>query len=158
MPAIDRFELQFKLEFRDFFLFTTIHQFMNPVIQLLCGGLAIYIVSSEEGSLAFRIVVGAFWYLLMWTAQILLSFVYLRAANNRTILTTYAIVIDKQAVYSHTPFAKGEFYWPGVLRIVMPPGFVALYVNGHAALLIPNRAFSSAGERTDLVNLVRSKM
>jgi hypothetical protein len=60
--------------------------------------------------------------------------------------------------FEETKFNKSFFYWPGVVKAVSRPGFVAVYVTPHLAHIVPNRAFSSSKERSNFLALVKEKI
>lgn len=159
MAAPGNIELTFHVKFRDFFLFNILHQFSSLLPQLMYAGIAVAIfISEDEEPLGFRVFYACFIYLLGWLAQVLFTLIYLATASNRTILTSYAVTLADGAVYIETPFGKWECYWAGLLKVLARPGFVALYISGHAAVLIPTRAFASAAQRRQFIETARSRM
>lgn len=173
--------IEYRNKFADIVLFNTVHQFLSLPMQGVYLGLGALIFYSDplgtslavtivaalfwhlaswvfDSGLTLTIVAALCWYLALWAFQIVFNVVYLFSRRNGSVLTDHAVEVQADALLEETRFNKSLFYWPGVVRAVSWPGFVAIYVTPHIAHVIPNRAFRSKQERLQFINLVREKM
>jgi hypothetical protein len=152
--------IEFDLKFRDYLLFNAIHQLLSFPIQILymCGAALIFFTPSEGDTLPARILSAVIVYFAMWMAQLLFNVVYLYSSKNSTLFTRRIIEIQDDALYEETRFNKSYYYWPGILKMVKRPGYVAVYVSAHAAHIIPTRAFLNVEQRAQFVASVRNKL
>lgn len=152
--------IEYDLKFRDYLLFNGLHQLLSPAVQLfylLCS-LSVFLTEPEDNSLAARLLSAMFLYLAVWTVQLLFNAVYLYSSKNRTILTRHAITVQEEGLLDETTFSKSQHYWAGIHKVVRRPGFVAVYLNAHAAHIIPSRAFPSDEHRSRFVSEIKMKL
>ena len=152
--------VEYKNTFLDITLFNAVHQFLSPVVQaiyLLLFGV-IFWGESLSRSVPSAALVAFFWYIGALLFQFVLNAVYLYSTNNRSVLTTHLLEVRPDALLEETKFNTSLFYWPGVVKAVTRPGFVAVYVSGHQAHVVPNRSFASSSERAKFVALVRERI
>lgn len=152
--------LHYKLKFRDYFYFNATHQFLMVTSQVIYLGLGLLVYageSSERGAIV-AIIAGIIAYLAGWVLQLVVNIFVLYSGKNRTLLTDHLVEIQPDCFYEENPFSKSFHKWTGIAKVVSRPGFVAVYINAHAAHIIPNRAFSSKGQRDDFLTQVRAKL
>jgi hypothetical protein len=103
-------------------------------------------------------VAGLLAYLLGWAVQFGINVFMLHSARNRTLLTDHTIEITPEHFLEENPFCRSWRKWAGVTKVIARPGFVAVYVDAHAAHIIPNRAFAGRQERDAFVSEVRARI
>ncbi len=152
--------IEYENKFSDILLFNAVHQFLSPVLQALFVILFALVFLGElvDSSFAVAITTAFFWYLGVWVFQFLFNAIYLFSRKNYSVLTTHVIEVLDDSLFEETKFNKSFFYWPGVVKAVSRPGFVAVYVTPHLAHIVPNRAFSSRKERSNFLALVKEKI
>lgn len=155
---VDGMRVEYDLRFSDVVLFTGIHQFLSPVLQVAYIGLAVFIGQADGENASDALLHATLWYAGLWFFQFFFNIFYLISGKNRTQLTQHAIVVSDASLFEETRFNASHFFWPGVLKVVSRPGFVALYVAQHHAHVIPNRAFASEQQRTKFMQVVREKI
>ena len=135
--------VQFELKFRDLFLFNMMHQFLSVTLQLFClfpPLLSVYFAEKGE-SIVLTVVTAICWYFVCWLVQIAFTAIYLAAGNTRTVLTPKVIELQDDALFEETKFSKSYYYWPGILKAVRRPNYIAVYTGALTAQVIPHRAF-----------------
>jgi hypothetical protein len=152
--------IEYENKFSDILLFNAVHQFLSPALQgiYLVFFAFVFWVESGDSSL-FAAATAAFcWYAGLWLFQFLFNAVYLYSRKNQSVLTTHVVEIMDDAFFEQTKFNKSFFYWPGVLKAVSRPGFIAVYVTPLLAHIVPSRAFSSPEQKAEFLALVRQKI
>ena len=152
--------IEYDLKFRDYLLFNGLHQLLSPAVQffyLFCV-LAVFVTEPEGTPLAVRVLAAILFYIAVWTIQLLFNVVYLYSSKNRTILTQHTITVQDEWLLDETTFSKSQHYWAGIHKVVRRPGFVAVYMNAHAAHIIPSRAFPSDEHRSRFVSEIKIKL
>jgi hypothetical protein len=151
--------IEYKNRFTDIVLFQAVHQFLSPVVQGFCVLLAVLVFQSEAHLGAFAAAVSAFSvYGAIWLAQFLFNAIYFLSKSNKTVLAEHVIELQDESLLEQTKFNKSYFYWPGVVKAVSRPGFVAIYVTPQMAHVIPNRFFSSKTHRSSFLALAQEKI
>jgi hypothetical protein len=152
--------IEYNLKFIDYLIFSITHQFLSVTTQGLFLGFSILIAHSAAGyaSLAICVLMGLFVYAAMWAFQLIFSIVYLFFGKNRSLLTKHQVEIQPGAFYTETSFSRTYHYWPGIVRVVKRFGFIGVYINGQAAHIIPNRAFSSVEQREAFLSGLKIKL
>lgn len=155
--------IEYENKFSDLLLFNAIHQFLSLALQGLFLILVAYIFWNElhyysHGSVVNAGLTAFFWYLGLWIFQFLFNVIYLFSKKNKSVLTNHIIEVQNDAFYEETKYNKSFFYWPGIVSAVSRPGFVAVYISGHSAHIVPNRAFESKAQRTIFLALVKEKI
>ena len=152
--------IEYENKFSDILLFNAVHQFLSPVLQglYIIFFAFIFWAESNGSSIATAATTAFFWYLGMWIFQFLFNAIYLFSRKNGSVLTTHVIEVLDDSFLEETKFNKSFFYWPGVIKAVSRPGFVAVYVTPHLAHIVPNRAFSSSDQRASFLALVKEKI
>ncbi|ATQ74271.1 hypothetical protein CR152_06955 [Massilia violaceinigra] len=152
--------IEFDLKFRDYLLFNAIHQLMSIPVQIfyICGAALIFFMPSDGDTLPVRTLSSVIVYFAMWMVQLLFNVIYLFSSRNGTLFTRRTIEIQDDAFFEETRFNKSYHYWPGILKVVKRLGYVAVYVNAHAAHIIPARAFLNVDQRAQFVATVRNKL
>jgi hypothetical protein len=127
----------------------------NQVIYL-CLGLVVFQSSEERtfGAMSGGVIV----YLAAWAFQFITNVFVLYSAKNRSLLTHHVVEVQPGSFYVENPFTRSFHNWAGIAKVISRPGFVAVYVNAHAAHIIPNRAFSCRAQRNDFLTQVRAKL
>lgn len=153
-------KIEYKNTFRDIFFFHAVHQFLSLVVQgfLLLMCLFLFFSKLSEGNYARAFFTTLIWYIFLWVVQIAFNAVYAYSKKSKSVLTNHIIEVTEEHFYEETEFNKSFFYWPGVLKAVSRPGFVAVYVTPSMAHIIPNRAFKSKEERLAFLQLVNSNI
>ena len=152
--------VEYENTFLDLIVFTSVHQFVSPVLQALYCGMALLIFAVEQmgdDSLSGAIVATMF-YVLMWAAQFVVNVLYLYSRKNRSVLTRHVIELRDEGLYEATQFNQSMFFWPGIVKAVRLVGYVAVYVTPHIAHIIPKRAFSSPSDVEEFIQTIRRKM
>ena len=152
--------IEYDLKFRDYLLFNAIHQLLSVPVQLFYGGLALFLfyLSLGKQSLCASVILAIIVYLAMWVVQLSFNVVYLYFGKNRSLLTKHVVEIQNEALYEETQFNKSYHFWPGIAKVISCPGFIAIYINAHAAHIIPSRAFSSLGNRQQFLSALNGKL
>ncbi|MFS2036681.1 YcxB family protein [Polaromonas sp. CT11-55] len=152
--------IEYENKFSDLLLFNAVHQFRSPVLQgLYLLFFALFFWSElNYGTTSAAATSASLWYLAMWVLQFGFNAAYLFSKDNKSVLTMHIVEIQDEAFFEETKFNKSFFYWPGIVKAVSRPGFVAVYVAAHMAHIIPNRAFSSKEQRDRFLALVREKI
>ena len=134
--------------------------FLSIPAQVFNGGCVLFCLYmlARENSFIVAAVLGVFFYVLIWTIQLLFNTVYIYFGKNRSLFTEHILEIQDQALYVETKFSKSHSYWLGIVKIVHHFGFVAIYTNANAAYVIPSRAFPSSEQQQLFVASVRSKI
>jgi hypothetical protein len=125
--------IEYENKFTDILLFNAVHQFLSPALQGLYIMLfaLIFWQESSSSNIANAATTAFFWYLAMWIFQFFFNAIYLFSRKNRSVLTKHIVEILDDAFLEETKFNKSFFYWPGVVKAVSRPGFVAVYVTPH---------------------------
>jgi len=152
--------IEYKVGYFDYLLFNLVHQFMNPVLNgfLILIALLIFISEVQERSAIVGLVVAFFIYCIMWTATALVLALTLISRRSDGVLTNHILEVRDDALFEATQFNESRFFWPGVLRVVSRPGFVAIYIAQHLAHIVPARAFRSREERSRFVSLIKERI
>ena len=152
--------IEYENKFSDIVVFTVVHQFLSIRVQVLYLLLVAFIFWAETLSHDVRasLTTAFFWYVGLWIFQAVFTTIYLVSRKNHSVLTKHAVELQEDAFFEETRFNKSFFYWPGVIKAVRRPGFIAVYVAPHLAHIIPNRSFSSEAQRRDFIALVKSKI
>jgi hypothetical protein len=152
--------IEYELTFSDYLLFNVIHQFFSIPVQLLyCGAALLLFYSPIEGQpLYVTTIVVIIAYFAIWTIQLLFNVFYLGFGKNRSLLTKHIVEIQDEAFYDETKFGRAYHFWPGIVKVISRPGFIAVYVHAHAAHVLPNRAFSSPAHRQAFLLALKEKI
>ena len=152
--------IEYENKFSDILLFNAVHQFLSPALQGLYVIIFALIFWSEpnNSSIATAAITAFYWYLAMWIFQLIFNAIYLFSRKNGSVLTTHIVEVLDDAFLEETKFNKSFFYWPGIVKAVSRPGFVAVYVTPHLAHILPNRAFSSIDQRANFLAMVKEKI
>lgn len=145
--------LSFTLTFRDLLLFNLGHQLRSVPLHLLCLFVASFpfLFPQEGDTLAYKIAAVPVTYLACWMVQLLFTGFYLAFPQKRTDLTDHAVEIQEGGFFDETRFCKVCYYWPGIGKVANRMGYVAVYVSGNAAHIIPGRAFTDASHRAQFL-------
>ena len=152
--------LEYRLNFGDYLLFQAAHQFWSiplQVVYLLCAW-AMYLAGVEESGRLASLIAAVIMYLFLWAFQLAFNVVYLYSSKNKSVLTEHVVELQDDAFYEETPFNRSFHYWPGIVKVVRGPGFVAVYVSAQHAHIIPNRAFASDEHRDTFFRRVRERV
>ncbi|SRR6266581_6604961 len=151
--------IEYKFGYFDYLRFNLVQQFMSPLLNgvvILFVGYA-FVSALSNNSLAVSFFIALFWYAAMWGAQALILALYLFSRRADSALTEHVLEIRDDALYESTKFNESRFFWPGVLKVVSRPGYVAVFIAQHAAHVIPNRAFGSKDQRNEFIATLKSK-
>jgi hypothetical protein len=151
--------IEYKFGYFDYLRFTLVQQFMSPILNgvvvLFVG--YVFVSALSDNSLAVSFFVALFWYATMWSAQALILALYLFSRRADSMLTEHVLEIRDDALYESTKFNESRFFWPGVLKVVSRPGYVAIFIAQHAAHVVPNRAFASKDQRNEFIATLKAK-
>jgi signal transduction histidine kinase len=152
--------IEYENTFSDILLFNAVHQFLSPALQGLYVIFFAFMFWAEsiENSLSSAATTAFVWYFALWIFQFMFNAIYLFSRKNRSVLTTHVVEVLDDSFLEETKFNKSFFYWPGVVKAVSRPGFVAVYVTPHLAHIVPNRAFSSSDQRASFLAMVKEKI
>ena len=152
--------VEFKLYFRDVLLYSFMHQFLSLAMQSFFVLVACAMMSfAEEGDSGLTVAVGALvTYAAMWLTQCLFLVIYFLTLNTKTMLGSRVIEVRDDGLFEETRFNKSLYYWPGIVKLVRRPGFIAVYVSGLAAHVIPHRVFSDDIEREKFLTALQFKL
>jgi hypothetical protein len=141
--------IEYRIGYVDRLRFNLWHQFLSPVVNGFFLIFTALIVWSEAQSrqLIQGVLVALTFYVLIWVVQALFTTVYLFTRRSDSVQTRHVLEIKTDALYESTEFNESRLFWPGILRVVTRPGFVAIYVAQHSALIIPNRTFKGNERR-----------
>lgn len=130
--------IEYKNKFSDMILFQAVHQFLSPAIQgVFLTIIAVFFYEDlSESSVGIAGTTAFLWYLSAWVVQFTFNVLFLLSKKNTGILTTHVVEVLSDGFLEETKFNKSLFYWPGVIKVVSRPGFVAVYVSQHAAHVI----------------------
>lgn len=140
--------IEYKYTFCDSVLFQAMHQFLSPQVQFIYGAMfaAIYFAEAKDASNLHAFTAAAAIWIVVWLLQFLCNVIILVSRKNHSILTTHNIEIQEAGLLEETKFNRSLFYWPGLVKVVSRPGYMAIYVSSQQAHVIPKRAFSSKAE------------
>jgi hypothetical protein len=152
--------VEYEVGYRDRFVFNLTHQFMTPSI---CGAflilpLLMFLIELRTRPVIPSLVGASILFLVMWIAQAIFLAIVLITRRSDSVLTQHVLEADENALRDSTKFNESRYFWPGILKVVARPGFVAIYIAQHSALIIPSRAFPSRQERMQFVELIRESM
>jgi hypothetical protein len=151
--------IEYDLKYRDNLLYNCLHLFTSAPVQvyMLLMVLTVPFAWRNQGA-AFIVFAMVVVYLFLWTLQIAFTAIVL-ASKNRSLLTHYKVVIQNEGFSVETPYARNLYFWNGgVTKVASRPGQVAVYINTHAAHVIPARAFANADHRGGFVSTLRKRM
>jgi len=149
--------VEYRIGYFDRLAFYLTLQFLSPVANGFYIILAMLIFASElrKQPVVPSITVAIVIYVIMWIAQAVFLAIYLFTRHSDRILTQHVVEARDDVLSDSTKFHEARFFWPGIQRIVTRPGFVAVYIAQHAAILIPNRAFRCKHDRKQFIEVVR---
>jgi hypothetical protein len=152
--------IEYELKFRDYLLFNVMHQLLSVPVQLLYGGFATFIFFSYLGNESWYVsaIAAILAYLVMWAVQLSFNVFYLYFGRNRSLLTKHIVEIQDDAFYEETQFNRSYHFWPGIAKVISRPGFMAVYINGSAAHILPGRAFSSPEHRQEFMSALKGQL
>ncbi len=153
-------KIEYELKFFDYFVFNVLHQFLSWPIQLFIVGCALLsgLITSGDEMAALPVVTAVVAYAAIWAIQIVFLLFYLCFGSYRSLLTKHIAEIQDDAFYKETKFGRSYEFWSGVVKVVGRPGFIGVYLNGNAAHIIPNRAFSSSDQRHAFFTALQGKL
>jgi hypothetical protein len=137
--------VEFELKYKDLLMFNAIHQALSVTIHLfyaIAPFMAFYFAEKGEDIVVTSITAVLF-YLAAWVIQLAFLAIYLGVGNNRTLLTRKIMELQDGALFEETKYIKALHYWPGIVKAVRRPGYIAIYMSSFTAHVIPNRAFAN---------------
>ena len=154
--------IEYKLTYRDWLLFNLTHQFLSPVVQIFFAGPAVlfYFIITMDGDIssAAGVLAAIVAYLFMWLAQVVFLAIFGLSGKNRSLLTQHVVELQDDAFYDETAYGRSYNYWPGINKVVLRPGFTAVYTSAHVAHIIPRRAFASDEQVWQFVAAIRDRL
>jgi hypothetical protein len=152
--------VEYEVGYRDRFVFNLTHQFLTPAISgaFLVLPLLILLIEIRTQSVIQSLVWAAIVFLLMWIAQAIFLAIVLITRRSDSVLTQHVLEADEVGLRDSTKFNESRYLWPGILAVIARPGFVAVYIAQHSALIIPSRAFPSRQLRKQFVELIKKYM
>jgi hypothetical protein len=152
--------VEYEVGYRDRFVFNLTHQFLTPAISgtFLLLPLLVFLIEIRTRPAIQSVVWAAIVFLAMWIAQAVFLAIVLITRRSDSVLTQHVLEADEDALRDSTKFNESRYFWPGILAVVARPGFVAVYIAQHSALIIPSRAFPSRPVRKQFVELIKKHM
>lgn len=153
--------IEYTLTYRDLLLFNLTHQFFSPVVQIFLAGPAVILGISvgEDHSKAVVVVAAILAYLLIWLLQIVFLAIFVASSGkNQSLLTAHIIELQEDALYDATEYSRSYHYWHGINKVVLRPGFTAIYTSAHVAHIVPRRAFASNDQVWQFVATIRERL
>ena len=137
------------MQYRDLLLYNLIHQPLSVTVHvfLAFGPLVMFLFADKDQELALTVVTCVALYLAGWLLQCLYTVVYLLLGNHKSILTQKVLELHDDALFDETRYNRSYRYWPGILKAVRRPGFIAIYTSALTAHVIPHRAFLNEIDR-----------
>jgi hypothetical protein len=152
--------LKYRLNFGDYLLFQAAHQLCSVPLQAMYLLIAwsFFQLSTEQIGTLGGVIGASIAYLFMWLLQLSFNVIYLYSRNNASLLTEHVVEVQDDAFYEETRFNRSSHYWPGIVRIVKRPGFLAVYLSAQLAHVIPSRAFSDDEQRNKFYAMVKERI
>jgi hypothetical protein len=152
--------VEYEVGYWDRFAFNLTHQFLTPAISgaFLLLPVLIFLVEIRTRPVIQSLVWAAIVYLVMWIAQAIFLAIILITRRSDSVLTQHVLEANEDALRDSTKFNESRYFWPGIVDVIARPGFVAIYIAQHSALIIPSRAFSSRHVRKQFVGLIKKNM
>ena len=131
-------------------LFNAIHQLRSYTVHLVyvlmaAGCAFVSAAKTDCGSIGCKVFVGVvmffFLYCLMWGAQLLFNALYLYLRPDVTVFCERQVELRDDGLHEETTHNKSLFLWSGIIKVVLMPALVCIYVTPSMALIIPNSAF-----------------
>ncbi|UOD31865.1 YcxB family protein [Massilia violaceinigra] len=140
--------VEFELKFRDLLIFNIAHQLRSVMLHLFYafGLILIFLFAADEEDILVTSLTALFAYLASWLIQLIFLAAYLRAGNNRTMLTHKVVELHHNALYEESRFARSYHFWPGIQKAARRHGYMVIYTTSLTAIVIPKRAFQSESE------------
>ena len=149
-------EVSYRVRFLDLIMLNVYHSFRSPsMLIILLGGIGIISVLnwqtifgvSDEYPLIVTIITFMIMEIPFILGYFILIFLTIVLANiskmNKTILTDCVVTLDADTVSTESKFARAEYKWNAIQKIVRTRYYLFLYFMQHGALIIPRRAFQS---------------
>jgi hypothetical protein len=152
--------VEYEVGYRDKFVFNLTHQFLTPVISgtFLLLPLLIFFIEVRSRPVIQCLALAVMLFLIMWLFQAVFLAIVLITRRRDSVLTQHVLEVNEEALRDSTKFNESRYFWPGILQVVARPGFVAVYIAQHSALIIPSRAFPSRLARRQFVELIKKYM
>jgi hypothetical protein len=152
--------VEYEVGYRDRFAFNLTHQFLTPVISgaFLLPPLLLFLIEIRTRPVIQSLVLAAIVFFVIWIAQAIFLAVALITRRSDSVLTQHVLETDEDSLRDSTKFNESRYLWSGILDVVARPGFVAVYIAQHSALIIPSRAFPSRQVRKQFVELIKKNM
>ena len=152
--------LEYRTRYLDYLIFNLLHQFLSVRLQVVYLLVSAFIGWTwiDHAPLGVCVAISAMAYVVFWLGQVLFTGIFLASRRSDSNLTDHVVEVRNDALYESTKYNETRFFWPGVLRVVRLPGYVAVYVARQLAHVIPNRAFSSRRQIAEFVEYARTRM
>ncbi|MBD9407250.1 YcxB family protein [Acidovorax sp. ACV02] len=154
--------IQFKTTYWDVLRFNIAHTFRSPWYQLTHGLFAAWIIWTfmTENSADFftAALIALFWWIAIWLFVFFAIAFAVAGKKNKTMFVEHTMEVTDEGLLEETKFNKSVFYWSGIVKLLQRPGFIALYISGHQAHLIPKRFFASKAEMNEFRRLIEEHM
>ena len=118
----------------------------NPVDVELAG--LVGLLAYSAGLIAF---LTAYW--LQRSLAVAASFAHTPGAFD-----DISMVLDDQGLLTESPLSRVHRSWPAFTAVTAENGLVLLWIGPQFAILIPDRAFASGGEREALLAFARARV
>jgi hypothetical protein len=152
--------IEYRVRYFDRLAFHLVHQFLSLLLQGVLVVFALLVLASElhVNPLLLSIAHALGFYVILWLIQAAFTAAYLFTRRSDAVLTDHVMEVKDDALYDATKFNESRFFWPGIRKIVVRPGFVGIYVVQHGGFVVPNRAFKSTDERRRFIMAIKAKM
>jgi hypothetical protein len=128
--------IEYKLGFGDLAQFNLVHLFLSPVMNgtfLAVAAMIFWGERSSNASLKDALTLAIAAYVAAWIVQAILLWLFYFSRRPDANLTNHVIEIRDGGLFESTPFNESLFYWPSIRKVVVRPGFVAIYIAEHQA-------------------------
>ncbi|MBV7460447.1 MULTISPECIES: YcxB family protein [unclassified Acidovorax] len=150
--------IQFKTTYWDVLWFSITHAFRSPWYQLTHGLFAAWIIwtfmTDSKADFMTAFLIALFWWVAIWLSVFFVLAFAAAGKRNKTMFVEHTIEISDEGLLEETKFNKSIFYWPGIVKLLQRPGFIAVYISGHQAHVIPKRFFASKAEMDEFRRLL----
>ena len=152
--------IEYRVSYLDTLWFNVTHQLLSPLVSGFYIVLAFVIGVGQlriGNTFVHSVGVAFTLYVIMWLAQSLFTAAWLFSRRDDPVRTEHVTEVGDDGLFDSTKFSKVHYFWPGVRKVVVRPGFIGIYVAKHLAFVIPKRAFGSEAARAEFLALVRAK-
>lgn len=151
--------IEYETKLKDVVLFGILNFFLSFRAQAFVMILMLYVFWSRlsYNSVLYSVIYTICYYIGFWLFLFIFFPLYLCSRDNRSMFTKHTMEITDDYLLEETKYNKSYHYWFGILKVVSLPWYIAIYIAGVSAHVIPNRAFKSREEREEFLKKVLSR-